>query len=313
MSALAKVIKINSYSDKINELLAIANRVIVDKENVIKLSVSCLLANGHLLIEDRPGVGKTTLVKVLSKLLGLNSQRIQFTNDLLPADIIGTSIFNKDKQKFEFHKGPLFSNFILADEINRATPKTQSACLQAMEEYSVSVDGVKYDLPTPFFLVATQNPQDSVGTFPLPESQLDRFLMKLQIGLPSRKAEREIIMGRDRAEWINELPQVFNEEHIIGLMEEIQDVFLSEGVLDYLQDLVDKSRTLSQGLSPRAVIDFSRAAKAWAYLEGRNFVIPEDIQAVGVSVINHRLVNSNSSSVSGFDLATEIIRSVPVP
>lgn len=299
---------------KLNELFSHINQVIVDKQQVIKLSISCLFANGHLLLEDRPGMGKTSLVKTLSKVLGLKSQRIQFTNDMLPADIIGTTIFNKKQQTFDFHKGPIFSNFVLADEINRATPKTQSACLQAMEEYQVNIDGQTYDLPHPFFLVATQNPQENVGTFPLPESQLDRFLMKINLGLPSRKAEREIITGKDRRTMIDELPQIYSSDEILKVIDEVKKVHFSTSMLDYLQDIVAKSRVLSVGLSPRAVIDFSRAAQAWAFIESRDFVTPEDIQAVAVAVMNHRLVSPNNAhNLNGFELASEIIQTVPVP
>ncbi|MCB9026269.1 MAG: MoxR family ATPase [Bdellovibrionaceae bacterium] len=299
---------------KLDELFSLVNQVIVDKEQVIKLSLTCLFANGHLLLEDRPGMGKTSLVKTLSKVLGLNSQRIQFTNDMLPADIIGTTIFNKEKATFDFHKGPIFSNFVLADEINRATPKTQSACLQAMEEYQVNMDGQAYDLPHPFFLVATQNPQENVGTFPLPESQLDRFLMKINLGLPSRKAEREIITGKDRRAWIDELPQIYSAAEVLKIIDEVKKVHFSPTMLDYLQDIVAKSRVLSVGLSPRAVIDFSRAAQSWAFIESRDFVIPEDIQAVAVAVMNHRLVSPNNAhNLNGFELANEIIQTVPVP
>ncbi|MCB0389668.1 MAG: AAA family ATPase [Bdellovibrionales bacterium] len=299
---------------KIEQLVELVNRVIVDKEKEVKLSIACLLANGHLLLEDRPGMGKTSLVKTLSKVMGLESSRIQFTNDMLPADILGTSIFNKETQTFEFHKGPIFANFVLADEINRATPKTQSACLQAMEEYQVSIDGIRYELPSPFFLVATQDPQENIGTFPLPESQLDRFLMKTQLGFPSRKAEREIIIGKDRRQWIEELPQVLTPKDLKRYIAQANVVHISDMMLDYLQDIVEKSRTLSLGLSPRAVRDFSRAAKAWAFIEGRDFVIPEDIQAVAVAVMNHRLLSFNhSTNVDGYELAQEIIHSVIVP
>jgi MoxR-like ATPase len=313
MNHAAKIINLKSSNENLNEVLSLANQVIVDKENTIKLAIACVLANGHLLIEDRPGLGKTSLVKVLSQLLGMNSQRIQFTNDMLPADIIGTSIFNQNTQSFDFHKGPIFANIVLADEINRATPKTQSACLQAMEEYQVHIDGKTFDLPSPFFLIATQNPQDNVGTFALPESQMDRFLMRIQMGLPSRAAERELIMGRDRSSWIKELPQILNANKIKNLINEVQKVHISDGVLDYLQNLVEKSRILSQGLSPRAVIDLTKAAKAWAFICDRDFVIPEDIQSVAKPVMNHRLGESGTSAVSGYELSEEILSSVAVP
>jgi MoxR-like ATPase len=243
----------------------------------------------------------------------MQSQRIQFTNDMLPADIIGTSIFNQKTQTFDFNKGPLFANIVLADEINRATPKTQSACLQAMEEYQVHIDGKTFDLPTPFFLIATQNPQDNIGTFALPESQMDRFLMRVQMGLPSRAAERELIKGSDRSRMIQELPQVLNEIKVKKLIQLVQNVHISENVIDYLQNLVERSRVLSAGLSPRAVIDLTKASKAWAYICGREFVIPEDIQAVAKPVMNHRLGGQSQSAISGYEISEEIINSVPVP
>lgn len=299
---------------KIQTLLDRLDEVIVDKKQTIKLCVTCLFAGGHFLLEDRPGMGKTSLVKAISRLLGLEEQRIQFTNDLLPADILGTPIFNKHTQTFDFHKGPLFSNFVLADELNRATPKTQSACLQAMEEKRVAMDGKVYDLPAPFFLIATQNPQENIGTFPLPESQLDRFLMKLQLGFPSREAEKNILKGRDRNEWIQELESLFTGDEVVKIIAAVQEVTVSDTALEYLQDIVEKSRTLSWGLSPRAAKDFNKAAKSYAFIEGRSFVIPEDYQAVGVAVMNHRLrSHEDFGQKSPIHLAQEIIQSVPIP
>ncbi len=304
----------SSSAKKIQELVNQIDEVIVDKKQTVKLCVTCLLAGGHFILEDRPGMGKTSLVKTISKLLGLEEQRIQFTNDLLPADILGTPIFNKNSQTFNFHKGPLFSNFVLADEINRATPKTQSACLQAMEEKQVTMDGHVYELPRPFFLIATQNPQESIGTFPLPESQLDRFLMRLELGFPSREAEKGILRGRDRNLWIKELKPVMTPQDLIEMIEQIDLVTVSDSSLDYLQDIVEKSRTLSWGLSPRGARDFNKAAKAHAFIEGRNFVIPEDYQAVGVAVMNHRLrSHEDLGEKSTHQLAQEIIHSVPIP
>ncbi len=304
----------SEMNPKIEMLITKLNEVIVDKKQTIKLCVTCLFAGGHFLLEDRPGMGKTSLVKAISKLLGLSEQRIQFTNDLLPADILGTSIFNKDNQTFVFHRGPLFANFILADELNRATPKTQSACLQAMEEKRVSIDGKLYDLPSPFFLIATQNPQENIGTFPLPESQLDRFLMKLQLGFPSREAEKGILKGRDRNLWIQELESLFNPEELNQLIAATDQVTVSDTALDYLQDIIEKSRTLSWGLSPRAARDFNKAAKAYAFIEGRNFVIPEDYQAVGVAVMNHRLrTQDDFADKNPIELSQEILKSVPTP
>lgn len=301
-------------TSRVNHLLDKINEVIVDKEQTVKLCVTCLFAGGHFLIEDRPGMGKTSLVKTISKLLGLKEQRIQFTNDLLPADLLGTSIFNKATQTFEFHKGPLFSNFVLADELNRATPKTQSACLQAMEENRVAMDGVTYELPKPFFLIATQNPQENVGTFPLPESQLDRFLMKLHLGFPSREAEKNILKGRDRNKWIQELDSLFTPQEVIEIIDSVEHITVSDHALSYLQDIVEKSRTLSWGLSPRAARAFNKAAQAYAFIEGRQFVIPEDYQAVGVAVMNHRLrSHEDFGNMDPENLAQEILSSVPIP
>jgi MoxR-like ATPase len=305
---------VEESKEKVEKLLTNISEVIVDKEETIKLCITCLFAGGHFLLEDRPGMGKTSLVKTISKLLGLKEQRIQFTNDLLPADILGTSIFNKNTQSFEFHKGPLFSNFVLADELNRATPKTQSACLQAMEENRVSMDGTAYELPRPFFLIATQNPQENIGTFPLPESQLDRFLMKLHLGFPSREAEKGILKGRDRNLWIQELEPVMTPTEVVEIIKSVEDITVSDTALNYLQDIVEKSRTLSWGLSPRAARDFNNAAKSYAFIEGRAFVIPEDYQAVGVAVMNHRLRSHEDFGDKGAEqLAQEIIHSVPIP
>ncbi len=306
---------VEESTEKIDKLLKQIGEVIVDKDETVKLCVTCLFAGGHFLLEDRPGMGKTSLVKTISKLLGLKEQRIQFTNDLLPADILGTSIFNKNSQTFDFHKGPLFSNFVLADELNRATPKTQSACLQAMEENRVAMDGKIYELPRPFFLIATQNPQENIGTFPLPESQLDRFLMKLNLGFPSREAEKGILKGRDRNVWIQELEPIMSPDEVVKIIQAIEDsVTVSDSALDYLQDIVEKSRTLSWGLSPRAARDYNKAAKSHAFIQGRSFVIPEDYQAVGVAVMNHRLrSHEDFGDKNPEQLAQEIIHSVPIP
>tara|TARA_B100000749_G_scaffold280899_1_gene281158 strand:- start:255389 stop:256336 length:948 start_codon:yes stop_codon:yes gene_type:complete len=314
VSAVDLLKKDNIEKDKkLQQVLQAGNQVILDKEREIQLCLACLLSQGHLLIEDRPGMGKTTLVKTLAKLLGLESQRIQFTNDLLPADILGTTVFNQQTREFEFHKGPIFANFILADEVNRATPKTQSACLQAMEEGSVSMDGQLYTLPEPFFLVATQNPQENIGTFPLPESQIDRFLMRIELGLPSREAERRILTGDQRSHMIEDLKPLMSPEDLKNWFNKVEQVHMSDGILDYLQDVIEKARTVANGVSPRAAKDLHRVSKAWALIEGRDFVIPEDLQAVTVSVLNHRLKADNGhSQTSGFELAREIIQSVPV-
>ena len=289
--------------------------VIVGKEEAIKLAVACLLARGHLLIEDIPGVGKTTLSQALARSLGLGFQRIQFTSDLLPADIVGNSIFDRTTQRFVFHHGPLFAQVVLIDEVNRATAKTQSALLQAMEENHISADGVTHELPQPFFVIATQNPQHQVGTFPLPESQLDRFLMRIQLGVPDRASERTMLLGMDRREMLKELKPVFGADELVETQDAVRKVHTSAALLDYLQDLLDASRQRhSSGLSPRAGLAFLHAAQAWALMHGRDMVLPEDIQAVGIPVMGHRLANDiEQPGQSGHTLADALLRSVPVP
>jgi MoxR-like ATPase len=265
-------------------------KVIVGKTEAVKLAVACLLARGHLLIEDIPGVGKTTLSQALARSLALGFQRIQFTSDLLPADILGNSIFDREEQCFVFHRGPLFSQVVLIDEVNRATAKTQSALLEAMEEHHISVDGVTYELPQPFFVVATQNPQHQVGTFPLPESQLDRFLMRIELGVPDRASERTMLLGMDRREMLKELKPVFMPQILLEIQEIVREVHTSAALLDYLQDLLDASRQRhSTGLSPRAGLALKHASQAWAFMSGRDMVLPEDIQAVARAVMAHRL------------------------
>jgi MoxR-like ATPase len=289
--------------------------VIVGKTEKIRLAVTCLLARGHLLIEDIPGVGKTTLSQALARSLGLAFQRIQFTSDLLPADILGNSIFDRDEQRFVFHQGPLFSEVVLIDEVNRATAKTQSALLEAMEEQHISVDGITYELPRPFFVIATQNPQHQVGTFPLPESQLDRFLMRIELGVPDRASERAMLLGMDRREMLKELKPVFSSETLLEIQANVRRVHPSAALLDYLQDLLDASRQRhSSGLSPRAGLALLHASQAWALLNGRDIVLPEDIQAVGIAVMAHRLGhNIEQPGQSGRTLADALLSSVPVP
>lgn len=289
--------------------------VIVGKAEAVKLAIACLLARGHLLIEDIPGVGKTTLSQALARSLGLGFQRIQFTSDLLPADILGNSIFDREAQRFTFHRGPIFSQVVLIDEINRATAKTQSALLEGMEEGHVSADGVTYDLPEPFFVIATQNPQHQVGTFPLPESQLDRFLMRVELGVPDRASERAMLLGMDRREMLKELKPVFAPEVLRETQDAVRKIHASAALLDYLQDLLDASRQRhSSGLSPRAGIALLHAAQAWALMSGRDLVLPEDIQAVGQAVMAHRLGQDISQSgENGRTLAEALLRSVPVP
>jgi MoxR-like ATPase len=289
--------------------------VIVGKIPSVKLAVACLLARGHLLIEDIPGVGKTTLAQALARSLGLRFQRIQFTSDLLPADILGNSIFDRNEQRFVFHQGPLFSQVVLIDEVNRATAKTQSALLEAMEEHQISADGTTYPLPDPFFVIATQNPQHQVGTFPLPESQLDRFLMRIELGVPDRTSERAMLLGMDRRDMLKELKPVFSAETLIGIQQSVRKVHTSAALLDYLQDLLDASRQRhSTGLSPRAGLALLHASQAWALMNGRDMVLPEDIQAVGEAVMGHRLGHDiEQPGQSGRTLAETLLRTVAVP
>ena len=305
----------SSVTDDVDAFVKQICEVIVGKNQAVKLAVACLLARGHLLIEDIPGVGKTTLSQALARSLALAFQRIQFTSDLLPADILGNSIFDRDEQQFVFHRGPLFSQVVLIDEVNRSTPKTQSALLEAMEEQHISIDGVTYELPEPFFVVATQNPQTAVGTFPLPESQLDRFLMRIELGVPERASERAMLLGMDRREMLKELKPVFSPRTLIEIQDSVRKVHASAALLDYLQDLLDASRQRhSTGLSPRAGLALLHASQAWALMNGRDMVLPEDIQAVGVAVMAHRLgTDLEATEASGRSLAQSLLREVPVP
>lgn len=267
--------------------------VVLGKERQIRLALACMLARGHLLIEDLPGVGKTTLAHALSSSLGLEFRRIQFTSDMLPADILGVSMFDRESGDFKFHPGPIFANLILADEINRTTPKTQSALLEAMEEGQVTVEGETRMLPEPFFVIATQNPVDQVGTFPLPESQLDRFMMRIQLGYPDPEAERLLLSGVSRKEIIAHLAPCMTLTELHLLQEKVKKVRVSPALIDYLQALLRYSRSapdFMNGLSPRAGLSLLASARGWAFLEGRDMVLPEDIQAVLPSVVDHRLV-----------------------
>lgn len=276
-----------------HQLVKEASQIVLDKENEIKLSVICLLSHGHLLIEDMPGVGKTTLVNVLGKLLGLQTRRIQFTIDLLPADILGGQVYSQQEQKFKFFPGPVFSQVLMADELNRTSPRSQSALLQAMEEGVVTVDGVTYDLPRPFFVIATQNPQQQAGTFPLPESQLDRFLMSLELNYASKETESEIFRSREPRDLIHDLKPILKQEEILESIHSASKVQVSESVSDYIANLLENSRASkienAQPLSTRAGMALVRAAKAFAYLENRSFVRHEDIQSLVVPVFGHRL------------------------
>lgn len=276
---------------QIQQLLTQLNDIVLDKEVVVKLALSCVLAGGHLLLQDLPGMGKTTLAQGLAQLLGLSFNRVQFTNDMLPADILGMSIYDQEQMRFEFRRGPIFTQLLLADEINRSSPKTQSALLEAMEEGQVSQDGQTHALPTPFFVVATQNPLQQAGVYPLPESQLDRFLMCLSLGYPSPAAERALLQGQDRRELLSALTAVMDTEAVLLARFGVRQVFVSDAVLDYLQRLVAKTRVSHayHGLSPRGVLSLQRAAQAHAYVSGFDEVTPEDIAAVFSAVADHRL------------------------
>ncbi|MDA0224566.1 MAG: AAA family ATPase, partial [Proteobacteria bacterium] len=256
--------------------------IVLGKDQQVRLALACLLARGHLLIEDVPGVGKTILANALARALGLGFQRIQFTSDMLPADIIGVSVYDRDAGSFRFHPGPIFAQLILADEVNRATPKTQSALLEAMEEHQVTAEGETRRLPEPFFVIATQNPEEQVGTFPLPESQLDRFLMRIEIGYPDREAERALLAGSDRRDLLAAMAPALTTEELMALQASAQKVHVAPALLDYVQAIVEHTRRSPEyvaGLSPRAALALVAAARAWALIEGRDKVIPEDVQA----------------------------------
>lgn len=277
---------------KLDAVLHEVNQVLLGKEPQVRLALACLLARGHLLIEDLPGMGKTTLSQALARVLGLSYQRIQFTSDLLPGDILGTSVFDKDSGQFVFHPGPIFAELVLADEINRATPKSQSALLEAMEEGQVTIEGATRPLPEPFFVIATQNPVSSGGTFALPESQLDRFLMRLSLGYPARAAERALLLGEARRELLPRLEPILDHAELAAIQALIPQVRTSDALVDYVLRLVEATRSEAQfawGLSPRASLALLAAARAWAFLANRDYVIPEDVQAVLPAVVGHRL------------------------
>ncbi|WP_338771651.1 MoxR family ATPase [Massilia sp. METH4] len=304
-----------------SKLHAVARQVgslIVGKDVQIRQSLACLLAGGHLLLEDVPGVGKTTLSHALALSLGLQFNRVQFTSDLLPADVAGISIYEREKNGFVFHPGPIFTQVLLADEINRATPKTQSGLLEAMEERQVTADGVTRALPEPFFVIATQNPTHQIGTFPLPESQLDRFLMCLSLGYPDPAAERALLMGEDRRSMLKSLTPAMTPAELAAAQRSLRGIHTSAALIDYVHALVLASRgngAFAEGLSPRAALALVQAARAWAALEGRDHVIPEDVQAVLVPVCAHRLrpVKSNQGvALASRELVLQLQKSVPV-
>lgn len=305
-----------SVADAMATVLTHAEQVILGKNTQLRLAVACLMAQGHLLIEDQPGMGKTTLAHVLARVMGLEFQRIQFTSDLLPADIVGASIYDKEQGSFSFHPGPIFAQLVLADEVNRATPKCQSALLEAMEEQQVTVEGNTYALPQPFFVIATQNPVHQIGTFPLPESQLDRFLMRLSMGYPDKQAERSLLAGRDRREMAADLKAALNPAQLQAIQHQVGQVHISEALLDYLQALLEFSRQsneFSVGLSPRGGLAMLRAAQAWALLHGRNHVLPEDVQMVLPAVAGHRLQGRGEASGQGPDALAQRLLEVAIP
>lgn len=303
--------------DGIERVVAAGAQVILGKEHELRLALACLLARGHLLIEDLPGVGKTTLAQLLAHALGLSFRRVQFTSDLLPADILGVSVYGRETGRFEFHPGPVFAQVVLADEVNRATPRTQSALLEAMEEHQVTVEGVTHPLPRPFFVIATQNPSHQVGTYPLPESQLDRFLMRVELGYPDNVAERALLQGGDRRAVLATLAPVLDAERVVALQGLVEEVAVSDALLDYLQALLEVSRRspeFANGLSPRAGLAVLRAARAWAMMAGRRFVAPDDVQAVLPAVVGHRLRPADPADVTQARvLAERLIAAVPIP
>jgi MoxR-like ATPase len=299
----------------VERVIDAAGRVILGKEMQVRFALACLLARGHLLIEDLPGVGKTTLAHVLARSLGLHFQRIQFTSDMLPADILGVSIYERDTGGFKFHPGPIFAQVILADEVNRATPKTQSALLEAMEEHQVTAEGEARKLPQPFFVIATQNPSEQVGTFPLPESQLDRFTMRIELGYPDNIAERALLSGTDRRDLLATLEPCMTPAELIELQTGVQRIHVAPALLDYVQAIVAHTRRSPDyvtGFSPRAALAIVHSARAWALLEGREKVIPEDVQAILPGVATHRLRPAHDSA-RRVDIGAQLLAAVPIP
>ena len=301
---------------KLKSLLDQLNTVIVGKSAQIQDCVACLLAGGHLLIDDVPGVGKTTLAHALARTFGLQFSRVQFTSDLMPSDLSGVSIYERGKEAFVFHPGPIFAQVLLADEINRASPKTQSALLEAMEEKQVTIEGETRPLPQPFFVIATQNPLDQLGTYALPESQMDRFLMRISLGYPDRLAERELLLGHDRRDIVERLPSLLSLAELQQLQQLVQAVHAAEPLLVYVQDLIAATRSgqwFLQGLSPRAGIAVVRAAKAQALLSGRDYVAPDDVQAVLPQTIAHRMIPVGDSGRGSVEQVRAMLAAVPLP
>jgi MoxR-like ATPase len=311
---------IDTDSAALHRALSTLETIILGKPTQVRLCLACLLARGHLLIEDVPGVGKTTLAHALAHVLGLAWQRVQFTSDLLPADIIGVSVFDRAGQQFHFRQGPIFTQLLLADEVNRASPRTQSALLEAMEERQISADVTTYRLPEPFFVVATQNPHEQLGTFSLPESQLDRFLMRVTLGYPDAAHERELLRSGERRDMLPQIAAALTPDIVIRIQSHVRSVYVADSVLDYAQALIARTRDrtdLKLGLSPRAGQGLIRAAQAWAYISGRRAVLPDDLQAILPAVVAHRLERKDSATGSttadGLSIAFELIKAVPVP
>jgi len=304
-------------SARLQQVIAQVNGILLGKEYQVKLAMACILARGHLLIEDLPGVGKTTLAQALARSLGLSFQRIQFTSDLLPADVLGVSIFEQTSSTFRFRPGPVFTQLVLADEINRAPPKAQSALLEAMEERQVTVEGETRALPEPFFVIATQNPSTQAGTFALPESQLDRFLMRIRLGYPDSRSERALLRGEDRRDTLARLPARLSGRDLLDLQQQARAVHVSEALLDYVQALVSRTRdsgAFAAGLSPRSGLNLVHAARAWAHLDGRGFVLPEDVQSVLPGIAGHRLQPLHGTTERANDDAIRtLLADVPIP
>ncbi len=301
---------------KITQIIDNASEIILGKRHQLTLAVACFLAKGHLLVEDLPGMGKTTLAHVLARTLGLEFKRIQFTSDMLPADILGTTIYQNHNQAFRFMPGPIFSQLVLADEVNRATPKTQSALLEAMEEYQVTIEGDTHPLPKPFFVIATQNPSHQIGTFTLPESQLDRFLMRIKIGYPDELAEKSLLQGRDRRAMIDDLTPVASTEDLLAMQSFISQIHTSDALIDYVHALLTFSREAyfyHTGLSPRAGLALIRASQAWALVHARDHVLPEDVQAVLPNVVGHRLQASTDYRDQTLEDLLQHIQHVAIP
>jgi len=305
--------------DNITKLIENMNKAIIGKDNVIKKIVICVLCDGHILLEDVPGVGKTTMVYSLAKSLNLSFNRIQFTPDLLPSDITGISIFDQAKGNFEFRKGPIFNNVVLADEINRTSPKTQSSLLEAMQEKKVTIDGVTYSLPKPFIVLATQNPIEYEGTFPLPEAQLDRFMMRISIGYPDKYSERIIMRKYINEEPLAKISSVLSADDILKMQKEVNDVYVDESIENYIIEIINKTRTdenIDLGVSPRGSIALYRAVKGAAYLKNRKYVIPDDVKEMVIPVLSHRIILKPQSKIKLLDEAKVlkiILNSVPVP